>query len=56
VIYSTGPDQIDNGGKLDHGMPPRFGTDVGYRLWDPARRRQPAPKPNAVPVPPQGVR
>jgi hypothetical protein len=42
VVYSVGPDGQDNGGKLDPKNPAAPGTDVGIRLWDVARRRQPA--------------
>jgi hypothetical protein len=46
VIYSIGPDGEDNGGKIDKN-PNTKGTDIGFRLWDLDRRRQPAapPKP-----------
>lgn len=46
IIYSVGPDRVDDGGmvqrRIDHvagqrNHPPR-GTDQGFRLWDvPAR-------------------
>lgn len=49
VIYSVGQDGVDNGGKIDRersGTSP--GTDIGFRLWDTAQRRQPPkPKPPA---------
>ncbi|MFO0809243.1 MAG: hypothetical protein U0746_11500 [Gemmataceae bacterium] len=45
VIYSVGPDQTDDGGKFDRSKPLAAGTDWGFRLWDPAKRRQPAPPP-----------
>jgi hypothetical protein len=38
VIYSLGPDRIDDGGKLDRGQPGAPGTDVGFQLWDGERR------------------
>jgi hypothetical protein len=41
VIYSVGPDGEDNGGKMDRQNPNAPGTDIGFRLWDPAKRRQP---------------
>ena len=41
VIYSIGPDLTDNGGNLDRQNRSRSGTDVGVRLWDVNRRRQP---------------
>jgi hypothetical protein len=40
VIYSVGPDCQDDGGKIDPVNPQARGTDVGFRLWDPALRRQ----------------
>jgi hypothetical protein len=41
-IYSTSKDGIDDGGEvLDAKMEP--GTDIGFRLYDPAHRRKPAP-------------
>ncbi len=40
-VYSVGIDGIDNGGLLDKpGNLP--GSDIGFRLFDPAKRRQPA--------------
>jgi hypothetical protein len=42
VIYSVGPDGKDDGGHLARKMPPGDGTDLGFRLWDVSRRRQPA--------------
>lgn len=41
IIYSVGIDGIDNGGLLDLDAPTRPGTDIGFRLWDVAKRRQP---------------
>jgi hypothetical protein len=59
VIYSVGPDGQDNGGKLDPHNPVAPGTDLGFRLWDVAQRRQPpdAAKPLGEPgaeAPPAG--
>jgi ABC-type Na+ efflux pump permease subunit len=55
VIYSVGPDLIDDGGKLERrNSRPVPGTDVGFQLWDPARRRQPAGKPPSELVEPGG--
>jgi hypothetical protein len=51
VIYSVGIDGQDNGGNLDRERPLAPGTDLGYRLWDVGRRRQPAPPP----APPEGT-
>jgi hypothetical protein len=42
VLYSPGPDGTDNQGNLDRSAKPLEGTDIGFRLWDAARRRQPA--------------
>ena len=47
VIYSVGPDGQDNGGNLDKN-PTKEGTDLGFRLWDVPKRRQP-PKPPKQP-------
>jgi hypothetical protein len=41
----------DNGGSLERERPLAPGTDLGYRLWDVDRRRQPAP----APVNPEGT-
>jgi hypothetical protein len=41
VIYSIGPDAEDNGGNLARTLPPEKGTDLGFRLWDIEKRRQP---------------
>jgi hypothetical protein len=43
VIYSVGPDQQDNGGNLTRN-PTAPGTDIGFRLWNVDKRRQPPPK------------
>ncbi len=48
VVYSVGMDGIDNGGHLDRSNPTAPGGDLGFRLWDPAARRQP-------PLPPPPV-
>ncbi len=46
IIYSFGPDVLDNGGNLDRQNLTKPGTDIGSRLWDGAKRRQPPrPKP-----------
>jgi hypothetical protein len=45
VIYSVGPDKLDNDGFINRERPIEPGTDLGFRLWDPPRRRQP---PNPV--------
>jgi len=54
VIYSVGPDGQDNGGHLDRKSPTNPGTDLGFRLWDVAKRRQPPVPPKPV-EPPFGV-
>jgi hypothetical protein len=53
VIYAVGPDGQDNGGNLDRKMTFPAGTDLGLRLWDVAKRRQP-PLPPKEP-PPSGT-
>jgi hypothetical protein len=39
--YSIGPDGEDNSGKMDRQHPLTPGADIGFRLWDTAKRRQP---------------
>jgi hypothetical protein len=41
VIYSIGFDKEDNEGNINRHRPEEAGTDLGVRLWEPARRRQP---------------
>jgi hypothetical protein len=42
VVYSVGPDMVDDGGKPSPGKPWKVsGKDCGYRLWDPDRRGRP---------------
>jgi hypothetical protein len=50
VVYSVGPDGIDDGGAIDPDPPNEWGRDVGFRLWDVAKRRQPAPQPPDAPA------
>jgi hypothetical protein len=48
VIYSIGPDGIDNGGLVnrENFQPPGF--DIGFQLWDVSQRRRPwQPPPQA---------
>ena len=40
VIYSVGPDQQDNGGNITSNSTAP-GTDIGFRLWNVEKRRQP---------------
>jgi hypothetical protein len=51
VIYSVSSDRTDDKGNLDPAHPNQPGVDIGYRLWDVAKRRQPPrpkpPKPDA---------
>ncbi len=50
MIYSVGEDGKDHGGELQHLRKGLFVyTDYGFRLWDVASRRQPAPKPDEEP-------
>jgi hypothetical protein len=44
VFYTLGPDCEDNGGNLTRRYTPPPGTDIGFRLWNAAHRRQPAKK------------
>jgi hypothetical protein len=53
VVYSIGPDRVDNGGVIDRVNGVHEGSDLGFRLWDPAKRRQP-PKQWGVPAGPPG--
>jgi hypothetical protein len=50
VIYSVGRDGIDDGGNLDREFVTQTGVDIGFRLWDVAKRRQP-PRPKEQPPP-----
>lgn len=58
VIYSVGPDGHDDAGNLEGlqdlseiitGAPAKKGTDLGFRLWDVSKRRQP-PEPSLAPL------
>jgi hypothetical protein len=51
VIYSIGFDKQDNQGNLNRERPHDAGADLGMRLWDPARRRQPPRAPVAAGAP-----
>jgi hypothetical protein len=46
IIYSISSDGIDDNGNLDREHPNQAGVDIGVRLWDVAKRRQP-PRPKA---------
>ncbi len=52
MFYSVGPDGRDDGGVCNRKEITAPGTDIVFRLWDPAQRRQPArellPKPTEV--------
>jgi hypothetical protein len=54
IVYSIGPDEIDNGGLL-HGSDSLKSADIGFQLWNPEQRRQPPaellPTPHEVPSP-----
>jgi hypothetical protein len=57
IVYSIGPNGIDDGGAIDPEPPSEWGRDVGFRLWDVAKRRQPAPpapQPLDLPAPENG--
>jgi hypothetical protein len=45
IIYSLGADRQDNGGNINRNSNASPGTDLGLRLWDVGRRRQPAQEP-----------
>jgi hypothetical protein len=49
VAYSVGRDRQDDGGTFDDAQPTRPGTDLGFRLWNPVKRRRPAPPPTIPP-------
>jgi hypothetical protein len=49
IVYSVGPDGQDDGGALNRKNIIAPGTDLGFRLWDVAARRQPAAE--ALPLP-----
>jgi hypothetical protein len=53
VIYSVSSDGVDDNGNLDREHPNQPGVDVGCRLWDVARRRQP-PRPKPPKDDPEG--
>jgi len=55
VIYSVSTDGVDNGGAVEEANPTLPGADLGVRLWDVAKRRQPPlPPPAAAPgMPPR---
>jgi hypothetical protein len=42
VVYCVGPDRTDNQGNLARNTAAADGTDVGFQLWDVAKRRRPA--------------
>jgi hypothetical protein len=43
VIYSVGHDGKDHGGIIDRKGAAGYGSDIGFRLWNPDKRRQPPP-------------
>src|SRR5579884_262935 len=52
IIYSVGQDVVDDGGNLNRDQRRSWGVDIGFRLWDVAKRRQPArPKPHPADMP-----
>ncbi len=53
IIYSISTDRADNSGHLDREHSNQPGDDIGFRLWDVAKRRQPPrPKEQQPPAPP----
>jgi hypothetical protein len=43
IVYAVGPDGKDDGGRLDAASAGREGSDVGFRLWEVARRQPSGP-------------
>jgi hypothetical protein len=43
VVYSVGPDLVDNGGTLNRQQPDAPGGDLGFRLWNADQRGQTSP-------------
>jgi hypothetical protein len=43
IVYSVGSDGADGGGPRGRQKPVKPGSDLGFQLWDPTARRQPAP-------------
>jgi hypothetical protein len=54
VIYALGPDGKDDGGNIDRKNPVAKGTDLGFRMWDVDKRRQPPLPPRAKEQPADG--
>jgi hypothetical protein len=50
AVYSVGPEGKGDGSKINPENPSSAGSDLGFRLWDVARRRQP-PAPPKPPAP-----
>jgi type II secretory pathway pseudopilin PulG len=44
IVYSVGADGEDDGGNVTWLHPNTPGTDLGFRLWNVDRRRQPPPR------------
>jgi hypothetical protein len=57
IVYSVGPDGVDNSGARNRANRLAKGIDYGFRLWDVAARRQPPAEMLPLPfeefVPPQ---
>jgi competence protein ComGC len=43
LVYSVGPDKIDDGGNLSRANPQAKGIDYGFELWSPRDRAGPPP-------------
>jgi hypothetical protein len=43
VIYGIGADLTDDGGRIDRESIWKPGMDVGFRMWNKAKRRQAPP-------------
>ena len=46
IVYTLGPDKVDNGGALNRAAPLAPNTDYGFELWDPRFRGVPPPAGN----------
>jgi hypothetical protein len=51
AVYAVGPDGKDDGGTFDRKNPMADGTDLGLRLWDADKRRQPPWPPKSPEAP-----
>lgn len=52
VVYTLGPNGLDDKGVLNRQNPQAPSTDLGLQLWDVASRRRPPASPGGTPKPP----